>query len=388
MYKAKNEGYEMKLLVEKSIKSVAIMVMVFVLLICITLCGCDSADDKATDTDTNTNIDTVIDNSGEILSAEELIERFDEFDGTKVTVRGVILDYSWEENGIWHNCFGTDDELCTIGTLGIDEKLPASYELTATGIVYYEQGDLYMKVESYNVGDFIERGFTIEKKQEACKRFDNMNWRTFYEYTDKYNDGQTYYFVGKVISHDGYGSGLMQLVEGDNRTIIQYCRDPICNEETNFYEGSVIAIYGTVSADGRYTYQDTGDSYACPMIHIKAFQNCETEITSLSESERAFVYGKYVNKDGYYEYFPGKDFEFTEEYFAGYPYQLKSIKYTCGTVLMSSYDNCANRMSINVSIEVNKDGEKIPLTLMLYLDEDVKLKHMSGAGTDYYVRQG
>ena len=361
----------------------ALVILMLTLAISFSFHGCGNSNEKTK----AAQQDTMGDYSDEILTARELIERFDEFDGSKVTVKGIILDYAWEDNGVWHNCFGTDDEMCTIGTLGINEKLPVNYELTATGKVFFEQGDLYMEVESYQIGDLVERGFTLDKMQEACKRFDDMNWATFYEYTDQYNDGQSYYFVGKVISHDSYGSGLMQLVDGDDRTIIQYCQDPSCKETPNFYEGSVIAIYGTVSNDGSYTYQDSGESYSCPMIHIQAFQNCETEITSLSDKERAFIYGKYANEDGYYEAFPGEEFEFTNEKFAGYSYQLKSIRYTCGTVLVSSYGNCANRMSITVSIEVDRDGEKVPLMLILYLDGEVKLNHMSGIATDYYVRQ-
>ena len=333
----------------------------------------------------------------ETVSVEELMNNADKYMGKKVRAVGYTIPEGTptsQEDDIYHYIV-SENLQSSIEVRTLKGNIPYGCEITLVGKVNGDNEFPYIDVEKYKINEnktcqnpyeFCDtyEGMTFDDRLQACSRFNDMNWPQFYKYTESYDDGQIYYIVGKVIYTDENGDGLIQLVEGDNRTIVQY----FLNESDYIYEGNIIALYGTVSSGGSYTNSNTGEVVSCPLVAVEEYHDAEEQIDLLSDEEQDFIYDTYVNIDGYYDDFPGKSFKFTKNEFAGYSYTVKSIKYTCGTVLISSYNTCANSMSISMSIEVEKGGEIIPVLLLFGLDGDVSCNVMSEAtGSRDYERQ-
>lgn len=213
---------------------------------------------------------------------------------------------------------------------------------------------------------------SFEEKIAACTRFSDMNWAEFYQYPDTYDDGEIYYLVGKVIWTDGSGGGLMQLVENDKRTTVQFTT----SEGEHVYENELIAMFGTISGGGEYKDNNTDEVYSCPYFFAQECMRGDYEYSSaaeLSEEEHDFIFGDYEILYGYASDDFGETIKLTEDTISGYPYTLKTLKLSYGSVLISSYDNLANNLKYMMVIDVDVDGESRSVIMFFRLDGQVEI---------------
>lgn len=261
-------------------------------------------------------------------------------------------------------------------------EMPESWCATVTGVVKLDEYDMPTIVvkkfkpctdENCSHNDMsYEEGISFEEKIAACTRFSDMNWAEFYQYPDTYDDGEIYYIVGKVIWTDGSGGGLIQLVEDDRRTIVQFTT----SEGEHVYENELIAMFGTVSGGGEYTKNDTGQVYSCPYFFAQECMRGDYEYSSaaeLSEEEHDFIFGDYEILYGYASDDFGETIKLTEDTISGHPYTLKTLNLSYGSVLISSYDNLSNNLKYMMVIDVDVDGESRSVTMFFRLDGQVEI---------------
>lgn len=401
---------------KRSINKLFLIALIISLICILTACGSDNNDIDLAKNDTFTfksdagfsvilphvykeNVYIEEYNYGDTLGIEFYLKELYEqdymgfmFSIYKSSVEGI--EYVIDEFGEQSILGTTEDGLYYYGIqepfdLQFDQEHQAEYENMKAYM-----GDI---IDSFSADDFIPEAIPsyvavednndyldFEAKKDAWQRFSNMNWKNFYQYPEDYNDGQYYYLVGRVISTNSDGSGLLRLVDGDDRTIVQY----YSGGSARLYENEIVVVYGTISGGGSFIYSDTGVTNACPLIFVYEYQDCITDISALTKAESEFIYGEYINIDGYFRDFPGESFTFTEHEFDGYPYTLQSMKYSCGNALISYYDYCANKMNISVVINVDKDGTDIPIHLIFGLTGDVSCINQDRGNTgEEYVRK-
>ena len=331
----------------------------------------------------------------EALTIDEIINNLDKYIDKEVTVIGYAPKKSGYGITSDMNEIYSEDFSHSIDVSGIDEPLENGYEITITGTVKRPMEDIsYIEVKEYSINKEVVKewpfdesedhsyydGLTFADKQFACQNYSNMNWDSFYRNPTSFADDQLYYFVGIVIDDDG-DSGLMRFADGDNRTIVQYT-----GTNLNFLKGDLVAVYATVNEwEGSWINTKTGDETSCPSISIVEYQCGAMEFASLSSEEADFIYDHtYTSVDGIYETVPGDVVKLTENKIAGYPYTLKSMEYFYGDNLVSSYDVVSNDMEIILSIDVDAEGETIPMLLYFKLDGTVKFSTNYNSAEEYY----
>lgn len=341
----------------------AILIM---LLLAITMCACGSGE----------KISDVI----EVESVDVLYAESDKYIDKKIKITGPvnISDASVGDMLM----YGIEDAVAAYLEGSEEYSFPDTGCATVTGVVKLgEYEEVIIKVEKFKECTnkncshndvYYDEGITFNEKLEACIRFQNMNWAEFYQYPDTYNDGQLYYIVGKVIYTDGIGGGLMRLVDGDNRTIVQFTT----SEGDHIYENELIALFGTVSSGGEYNDNNTGQTYSCPYFFAEECIRGEYVYGSfeeLSKDEQDFIFGNYEILYGYSSDDFGDTIKLTENTISGYSYTLRSLELTYGTTLISSYSHNANNLMYAMYIDVNVDGETREVSLYFRMDGSVEI---------------
>lgn len=227
------------------------------------------------------------------ISIDELFKDYKKYLNRDITVTGFC---GWEapkdENGNYSNYIFSEDWEHEIIVDDINKPMSGHVNVKVTGKLYKENNDVHIKATAYviestdeteNKNDEQINELNFKEMQKACKRYSNMNWDTFYRNPESYSDNQYYYFVGKVIDVTGSG-GLLQFVNNDTRTIVQYNSNGIAE---GFLENDLVAVYAKVnSVKGSYTSGATGKTYECPSIYIEKYQRGETVLYTLSKEEK------------------------------------------------------------------------------------------------------
>ena len=316
----------------------------------------------------------------EVESVDILYEESDRYLDKKIKITGPvnISDASVGDMLM----YGIEDAVAAYLEGSEEYVLPDTGCATVTGVVKLgEYEEIIIDVEKFKECTnencshndvYYDEGITFEEKVDACIKFDNMNWSEFYQYPDTYDDGSIYYIVGKVIHADGVGGGLLRLVDGDNRTIVEFTTA----ESEHIYENEVIALFGTVSSGGEYINNDNGQTYSCPYFYAEECMRGEYEYGSaaeLSEEEYDLIFGNYEILYGYSSDDFGSTIKLTENTISGHPYTIKTLKLTYGTTLISSYSHGSNSLKYMMVINVDVDGEEREVYLFFRLDGDVEI---------------
>lgn len=272
------------------------------------------------------------------------------------------------------------------GTLFIEDGKPVlnvnSFEFTSSSHIDAEE--IKNPLTDNNATEFSKMRF-------AAERFSNMNWNQFFKNPTSLADGYPVFIVGKVIDlniDDNYTTGLIECAEGNIDTTVAFSISNTCYD---IYEGDLICFLATIdSTEGSYT-MGTGGYYSCPSISVVKYftGSIHAAMGLMSDEDKNYIYTTYTNTDGFYTSEVGESFEFTENTFAGYSYDLVSAEYEYGTILVSNYNIHSNHMCLNLELEVNVPNyytNPVTVHLRIYLDGSAVKVNFDDNGYETYYR--